>query len=128
MPGQRSDWRERLNGNPSRMEQELATKLRDNPIRYLTQVETPVPAVLRRETSTHTYFSTCLIASGISTGTINNPVRISLLVEQILPLTQTVRRFLGDFLGTLRGSPAAASSAVSPSCDLEGIAEGLRSG
>jgi len=40
--GQRSDWRERLNANPSRMEQELAIKLQDNGIQYLTQVEIPV--------------------------------------------------------------------------------------
>src|SRR5881398_3009172 len=42
MSGQRSDWRERLNANPSRMEQELAIKLQDNRISYLTQVEIPV--------------------------------------------------------------------------------------
>ncbi|TMI10056.1 DUF559 domain-containing protein [Candidatus Bathyarchaeota archaeon] len=39
MSGQRSDWRERLNANPSRMEQELAIKLQDNRILYQTQVE-----------------------------------------------------------------------------------------
>src|SRR6266851_6010507 len=32
MSGQRSDWRERLHANPSRMEQELAIKLQDNGI------------------------------------------------------------------------------------------------
>src|SRR5437867_5449372 len=42
MSGQRSDWRERLHANPSRMEQELAIKLQDNRINYLTQVEIPV--------------------------------------------------------------------------------------
>src|SRR6266581_4795094 len=42
MSGQRSDWRERLRVNPSRMEQELAIKLQDNGIRYQTQVEIPV--------------------------------------------------------------------------------------
>ena len=42
MSGQRSDWRERLNVNPSRMEQELAIKLQDNGIHYQTQVEIPV--------------------------------------------------------------------------------------
>src|SRR2546426_10329084 len=42
MSGQRSDWRERLRANPSRMEQELAIKLQDNGIQYLTQVEIPV--------------------------------------------------------------------------------------
>jgi very-short-patch-repair endonuclease len=42
MSGQRSDWRERLNANPSRMEQELAIKLRDNGIHYQTQVEISV--------------------------------------------------------------------------------------
>ncbi len=42
MSSQRSDWRERLNANPSRMEQELAIKLRDNGIHYQTQVEIPV--------------------------------------------------------------------------------------
>src|SRR6266851_4471549 len=40
--GQRSDWRERLNANPSRMEQELALKLQENGIQYQTQVEIPV--------------------------------------------------------------------------------------
>src|SRR5438034_9447052 len=42
MSSQRSDWRERLHANPSRMEQELAIKLQDNRIMYLTQVEIPV--------------------------------------------------------------------------------------
>ena len=42
MSGQRSDWRERLHANPSRMEQELVIKLQDNRISYLTQVEIPV--------------------------------------------------------------------------------------
>ena len=42
MSGQRSDWRERLHANPSRMEQELAIKLQDNRIHYQTQVEIPV--------------------------------------------------------------------------------------
>ena len=42
MSSQRSDWRERLHANPSRMEQELATKLQDNGIHYQTQVEIPV--------------------------------------------------------------------------------------
>jgi very-short-patch-repair endonuclease len=42
MSGQRSDWRERLLANPSRMEQELAIKLQDNGIPYQTQVEIPV--------------------------------------------------------------------------------------
>ena len=35
MSSQRSDWRERLQANPSRMEQELAIKLQDNQITYL---------------------------------------------------------------------------------------------
>src|SRR2546425_2907948 len=42
MSGQRSDWRERLHANPSRMEQELAVKLQDNGIHYQTQVEIAV--------------------------------------------------------------------------------------
>src|SRR5712664_2729841 len=42
MSGQRSDWRERLHANPSRMEQELAIKLQDDGIYYQTQVEIPV--------------------------------------------------------------------------------------
>ncbi len=42
MSGQRSDWRERLNVNPSRMEQELSIKLQENGIRYLSQIEIPV--------------------------------------------------------------------------------------
>src|SRR6184192_1705685 len=42
MSSQRSDWRERLHANPSRMEQELAIKLQDNQISYLTQVEISV--------------------------------------------------------------------------------------
>ncbi|TMB62184.1 MAG: DUF559 domain-containing protein [Deltaproteobacteria bacterium] len=42
MSSQRSDWRERLHANPSRMEQELAIKLQDNGIRYQTQVEIPI--------------------------------------------------------------------------------------
>src|SRR2546425_7139717 len=42
MSGQRSDRRERLHANPSRMEQEIAIKLEDDRIRYLTQLEIPV--------------------------------------------------------------------------------------
>ena len=42
MSSQRSDWRERLHANPSRMEQELAIKLQDNGIHYQTQVEIPI--------------------------------------------------------------------------------------
>src|SRR5206468_8304659 len=42
MSSQRSDWRERLHATPSRMEQEIAIKLQDNRINYLTQVEIPV--------------------------------------------------------------------------------------
>jgi very-short-patch-repair endonuclease len=42
MSGQRSDWRERLHANPSRMEQEIAIKLQDNGVHYQTQVEIPV--------------------------------------------------------------------------------------
>ena len=42
MSSQRSNWRERLHANPSRMEQELAIKLEDKQIPYLTQVEIPV--------------------------------------------------------------------------------------
>jgi very-short-patch-repair endonuclease len=42
MFGQRSEWRERLHANPSRMEQELAIKLQDNRIPYHTQIEIPV--------------------------------------------------------------------------------------
>src|SRR6266699_5380845 len=42
MSGQRSDWRERLRVNPSRMEQEIAFKLQDDGIHYQTQVEIPV--------------------------------------------------------------------------------------
>ena len=42
MSGQRSDWRDRLHANPSRMEQELAFKLQEEGIFYQTQVEIPV--------------------------------------------------------------------------------------
>ena len=42
MTSQRSDWRERLHVNPSRMEQELAFKLQNDGIHYQTQVEIPV--------------------------------------------------------------------------------------
>src|SRR5438034_6659324 len=42
MSSQRSDWRERIHANPSRMEQELAIKLEHDRIRYLTQVELPI--------------------------------------------------------------------------------------
>src|SRR5207247_285113 len=42
MSGQRSNWRERLQANPSRMEQELAIKLQEGGIHYQTQVEIPV--------------------------------------------------------------------------------------
>ena len=42
MSSQRSDWRERLHVNPSRMEQELAIRLQNDGIRYQTQVEIPV--------------------------------------------------------------------------------------
>jgi very-short-patch-repair endonuclease len=42
MSGQRSDWRERLRANSSRMEQELAIKLKEDGILHQTQVEIPV--------------------------------------------------------------------------------------
>src|SRR5438876_5032075 len=42
MSSQRSDWRERLRVNPSRMEQELAIKLQNDGIHYQTQVEISV--------------------------------------------------------------------------------------
>ena len=42
MSSQRSDWRERLHANPSRMESELAFKLQEDRIPYQTQVEIPV--------------------------------------------------------------------------------------
>ncbi len=42
MSSQRSNWRERLHANPSRMEQELAHKLQDDSIQYQTQVEIPI--------------------------------------------------------------------------------------
>ncbi len=42
MSSQRSDWRERLNVNPSRMENEIALRLQDEGVNYLTQVEIPV--------------------------------------------------------------------------------------
>ena len=42
MSSQRSDWRERLHANPSRMEQELAIRLQEDRINYQTQVEIPV--------------------------------------------------------------------------------------
>ena len=41
MSSQRSNWRERLRANPSRMEQELAFKLQEDRIFYQTQVEIP---------------------------------------------------------------------------------------
>src|SRR5438309_9864724 len=42
MSSQRSDWRDRLCANPSRMEQELAFKLQEDRIFYQTQIEIPV--------------------------------------------------------------------------------------
>src|SRR6266581_7616505 len=42
MSSQRSNWRERLLVNPSRMELELAAKLESSGIQYQTQVEVPV--------------------------------------------------------------------------------------
>src|SRR5438552_17927836 len=42
MSSQRSDWRERLFVNPSRMERELAMKLESSRIGYQTQVEVPI--------------------------------------------------------------------------------------
>src|SRR6266480_1027393 len=42
MSSQRSNWRERLHSNPSRMEQELAINLEQDRIHYLTQVEIPI--------------------------------------------------------------------------------------
>ncbi|TMI58185.1 hypothetical protein E6H18_03120 [Candidatus Bathyarchaeota archaeon] len=45
MSSQRSDWRERLHANPSRMEHELALRLQVDRVNYLTQVEVPVTTV-----------------------------------------------------------------------------------
>gem|GEM_PF-6681377 len=46
MSGERSDWRERLRANPSRMEQELAIKLEDNGIVSLIPATAPKPGNL----------------------------------------------------------------------------------
>src|SRR6266702_5395597 len=45
MSSQRSNWRERLFVNPSRMEFELAAKLESSRIQYQTQVEVPITTV-----------------------------------------------------------------------------------
>src|SRR6266699_1992866 len=42
MSSQRSNWREKLSVNPSRMELEIAAKLESSGIRYQTQVEVPI--------------------------------------------------------------------------------------
>src|SRR5438552_11540601 len=42
MSSQRSNWRERLLVNPSRMERELAIKLESCGIQYQTQIEVPI--------------------------------------------------------------------------------------
>lgn len=42
MSSQRSDWRDRLNVSPSRMERELALRLQDHGVSYQAQVEIPV--------------------------------------------------------------------------------------
>src|SRR5438445_3164129 len=42
MSSQRSNWRERLFANPSRMERELAARLEYSGIQYQTQVEVPI--------------------------------------------------------------------------------------
>src|SRR3989441_11238920 len=42
MSSQRSNWRERLSVNPSRMELEIAAKLESSGIQYHTQVEVPI--------------------------------------------------------------------------------------
>src|SRR3989442_11084046 len=42
MSSQRSNWRERLFVNPSRMELELAAKVESSGIQYQTQVEVPI--------------------------------------------------------------------------------------
>src|SRR5438093_3086251 len=47
-------------------------------------------------------FSRWSVASRILTGTHQQPRSHLSTVEQILALTWTLRRFLGDFLGTLR--------------------------
>ena len=45
MSSQRSNWRERLCVNPSRMERELAMKLEASGIQYQAQVEVPITTV-----------------------------------------------------------------------------------
>ena len=45
MSSERSNWRERLNANPSRMERELAINLEHDRVSYLTQVEIPITTV-----------------------------------------------------------------------------------
>src|SRR5436309_273407 len=50
MSSQRSNWRERLFVNPSRMELELAVKLESSGIQYQTQVEVPYFATEPRPT------------------------------------------------------------------------------
>jgi hypothetical protein len=111
MSGQRSDWRERLHANPSRMEQELAIELEDR-IRYLTQVwNTKIRQFCVARLAIIPYFLRCSIASRILTGSHQQPRSHLSTVKQILSLTWTFRRFLGDFLGTL--SDLASSSLLS---------------
>src|SRR6266581_4203615 len=103
MSDQRSDWRERLCANPSRMDKELAIKLQDDQISYLTQVRnTKIRQFCVARLVIIPYFSRCSIASRILTGPHQQPRSHLSTVEQILSLTWTLRRFLGDFLGTLR--------------------------
>src|SRR5437667_11327431 len=45
MASQRSNWRERLFVNPSRMELELAARLESSGLQYQTQVEVPITTV-----------------------------------------------------------------------------------
>src|SRR5437773_8462695 len=109
MSGQRSDWRERLHANPSRMEPELAIRLQDDQIRYLTQVEIPVPGQFCvARPARIPYFSRCSIASRIFTGTHQESCSRLSKVKPILSSTCTLRRFLGVFLGTLRLSSVSS--------------------
>src|SRR5437773_11795248 len=85
------------------MEQELAIKTRRQPDKIPdTGPEYQIRQFCVARLAIIPYFSRCSIASRILTGS-HQPSRSRLsAVEQILSLTWTLRRFLGDFLGTLR--------------------------
>ncbi len=104
MSGQRSNWRERLRANPSRMEQEIAIKLQSDRIHYQTQVEIPV-------TTADFYFPLeprPLIV--FVDGRVHLGVAQMVKDEELRSLLRMARKYSREFLGNNRSGKVERAS------------------